>query len=110
MASLAEYEAKAISARTKAALAVAKARGTVLSGLRWDITRWPPRAVEPHYRRGRNAAKYRSDVLPVIQDKQRQGAMTLRQIADVLNADGTPAPRGGHWSAVQVQRILAHAA
>jgi hypothetical protein len=60
--------------------------------------------------RQENAAKYRADVLPVIHEKQRRGAMTLRQIADSLNADGTPAPRGGQWSAVQVQRILARAA
>lgn len=107
MASMAEYEAKAISARTKAALAAAKARGTVLGGLRWDITRVAAkgRKAALQTRRG-NAAKYLADVLPVIQDKQRQGAVTLRQIADALNADGTPAPRGGEWSAVQVKRIL----
>jgi hypothetical protein len=56
--------------------------------------------------RQENAAKYQADVLPVIQEKQRQGAVTLRQIAEALNADGTPAPRGGEWSAVQVKRIL----
>ena len=107
MASMAEYEAKAISQRTKAALAAAKARGKALGGLRWDIT-----AVSAQGRklalqtRQENAAKYRADILPVIQDKQAKGAATLRQIADALNADGTPAPRGGEWSAVQVQRIL----
>jgi DNA invertase Pin-like site-specific DNA recombinase len=111
MASMAEYEAKAISARTKAALAAAKARGTVLGGLRWDINRVGPKGREAALQtRQENAAKYRADVLPVIEEKRQQGAVTLRQIADALNADGTPAPRGGQWSAVQVQRILTFAA
>jgi DNA invertase Pin-like site-specific DNA recombinase len=107
MASMAEYEAKAISARTKAALAAAKARGTVLGGLRWDITSVGDKGREIALQvRQKSAARYQADVLPVIQHKQKQGAMTLRQIADSLNADGMPAPRGGQWSAVQVQRIL----
>lgn len=107
MASMAEYEAKAISQRTKVALQAAKARGTVLGGLRWDINKVSAqgRALALQTRQ-ENAAKYRADILPVIQDKQAKGAATLRQIADALNADGTPAPRGGEWSAVQVQRIL----
>lgn len=107
MASMAEYEAKAISARTKAALAAAKARGTVLGGLRWDITRVGAKGRKAALRtRQEHAAKYLEDVLPVIQEKQRQGASSLRAIAEALNADGTPAPRGGEWSAVQVKRIL----
>jgi DNA invertase Pin-like site-specific DNA recombinase len=111
MASMAEYEAKAISTRTKAALAAAKARGTVLGGLRWDITRIGAEGRKAGLQtRQENAAKYLADVLPVIQDKQRQGASTLRAIADALNADGTPAPRGGEWSAVQVKRVLDRAA
>jgi DNA invertase Pin-like site-specific DNA recombinase len=107
MASMAEYEAKAISARTKAALAAAKARGTELGGLRWDITRVGAKGRKAALKtRQENAAKYLADVLPVIQDKQRQGAASLRAIAEALNADGTPAPRGGEWSAVQVKRLL----
>jgi DNA invertase Pin-like site-specific DNA recombinase len=107
MASMAEYEAKAISARTKAALQAARARGTVLGGLRWDINKVGARGRKAALQtRQKNAAKYQADVLPVIQEKQRQGAVTLRQIADALNADGTPAPRGGQWSGVQVKRIL----
>ncbi|HEV2578271.1 MAG TPA: recombinase family protein [Acidobacteriaceae bacterium] len=111
MAAMAEYEAKAISARTKAALAAAKSRGTELGGLRWDITQVGHKGRKAALRtRHENAAKYRADVLPLIQEKQRQGLVTLRAIAEALNAEGTPAPRGGQWSAVQVQRILKYAA
>jgi DNA invertase Pin-like site-specific DNA recombinase len=110
MASMAEHEAKAISARTKAALAAAKARGTQLGGLRWDITKVAAKGRQIALQaRQKSAAKYRADVLPVIQEKQREGAVTLRQIAESLNADGMPAPRGGQWSAVQVSRVIGQA-
>ncbi len=108
MASMAEYEAKAISQRTRAALAAAKARGTQLGGLRWDITSVANKGRKAALQtRQEKAAKYRADVLPVIEEKRREGAATLKAIADALNADGTPAPRGGEWSPVQVQRIIA---
>lgn len=107
LASVAQGEAKAISERTRMALQVAKARGRVLGGLRWDITSVGEqgRAAALQTRR-ENAAKYRADVLPVIQDKQKQGAVTLREISDALNADGIPTPRGGTWSPTQVSRVL----
>lgn len=107
LASVAQGEARAISERTRVALQAAKARGTVLGGLRWDITSVGEqgRAAALQTRQD-NSAKYRADILPIIQDKQRLGAVTLRQIAEALNADGTPAPRGGTWSAVQVSRVL----
>lgn len=110
LASVAQGEAKAISERTKAALAAAKARGTVLGGLRWDITKVAAKGRKMALQTRREAAaKYRADVLPVIEEKRRRGAVTLRAIAEALNADGTPAPRGGQWSAVQVSRILSAA-
>lgn len=107
LASVAQGEAKAISERTRVALAAAKARGKVLGGLRWDITSVGEqgRAAALQTRR-ENAAKYRADILPVIQQKQAEGAVTLKAIADALNLDGTPAPRGGSWSAVQVSRVI----
>jgi DNA invertase Pin-like site-specific DNA recombinase len=109
LASVAEGEARAISARTKAALAAAKVRGTVLGGLRWDINKVGAQGRKAALlTRQESAAKYRADVLPIIQEKQSQGLVTLRQIVDSLNADGTPAPRGGEWSPIQVSRILAH--
>jgi DNA invertase Pin-like site-specific DNA recombinase len=108
MASMAEYEAKAISARTKAALAAAKARGTQLGGLRWDITKVAKRGRQIALEvRQEKAAKYREDLMPVIDAIRQRGANTLKAIADGLNADGTPAPRGGEWSPAQVHRILA---
>jgi len=108
LASVAQGEAKAISDRTKAALAAAKARGTELGGLRWDITQVGEQGRQAALEiRQERAAKYRADILPMIQEKQKQGAETLKAISDALNADGTPAPRGGMWSPVQVRRILA---
>lgn len=111
MATIAEYEAKAISARTKAALAAAKARGTQLGGLRWNLTLVGSKARKAALEtRRENSAKYKADVLPLIQEKQRNGAVSLREIAAMMNADGTPARRGGSWSAVQVGRILNYSA
>lgn len=110
LASVAQGEADAISVRTKAALAAAKARGTVLGGLRWNSDKIASKGQKASImKRREKAAKFRADILPVIEEKQRQGATTLRAIADSLNTDGTPAPRGGEWSPVQVQRILAQA-
>jgi DNA invertase Pin-like site-specific DNA recombinase len=107
MASMAEYEAKAISARTKAALQAAKARGTVLGGLRWDINRVGAKGRKAALQaRQENAAKYQADVLPVLEQARTEGASTLREIAGYLNKKNIPTPRGGEWSAVQVMRIL----
>ncbi len=107
LASVAQGEAKAISDRTKAALAQAKRRGVVLGGLRWNSSSIGSKGNKASLRtRREKAAKYRADVLPVIQEKQEKGATSLRQIAAALNAEGTPAPRQGQWSAPQVWRVL----
>ena len=107
MVATAEYEKRAVSARIKAALADAKARGTKLGGLRWDITSVAAQGRQvAKVVRQEKAANYRADILPLIQEKQKLGAVTLSAIAAALNADNTPAPRGGQWSPVQVKRIL----
>lgn len=107
MAAMAEHEASAISARTKAALAVAKERGKRLGGRRW--------AIETVARSGGSASgKVRSalaarradDLHPLVESIKTKGAKSLREIAASMNQRGIPAPRGGEWSAAQVRRLL----
>jgi hypothetical protein len=57
--------------------------------------------------RAAKAQKFREDTLPVIQEIQMSGFTSMRTIAAELNARGETSTRGGPWSAVQVQRILA---
>jgi DNA invertase Pin-like site-specific DNA recombinase len=107
MASVAELEAGLISQRTKAALQAAKARGQVLGCKNDNIAAYAKRGAKASATtRTRNAAKRAGDVLPIIQAIKVEGATSLRQIAAVLNERGITTPRGGEWSAVQVQRLL----
>ena len=107
LAAVAEQEAEAISKRTKAALAAAKERGTVLGGRRVSAERFREIGVAARQTFSAQAAKGRAQVLPVIVEIQGKGISTLRAIAAELNARSIDAPRGGPWSAVQVQRVLA---
>lgn len=107
LAAVAEYEASAISARTKAALAAAKARGVKLGGDRGVIASQATKGAKASaaVRRCR-AQKRAGDLLPVIQALQAQIGASLRSLAQALNERGIPAARGGQWSATQVQRVL----
>jgi DNA invertase Pin-like site-specific DNA recombinase len=110
LAAVAEHEAAMISARTKAALGAAKARGVVLGGNRGNIAREASRGARASASaRNAVATKRAADLLPAIRFAQSKGATSLREIAAVLNEGGIPTARGGEWSAVQVQRILARA-
>ncbi len=107
MAAAAEHEAEAISARTKAALVAARARGVRL-GTPGNLTpdgaaRGRRAGVET--RRAR-AAQRAADLAPSIAELRARGARTLRGLATGLNDRGVPAARGGQWSAAQVQRVL----
>lgn len=109
LAAVAEQEAEAISKRTKAALAAATERGTVLGGRRVSAERFREIGAAARQTFSTQAAKGRAQVLPIIAEIQGQGITTLRAIAAELNARMVDAPRGGQWSAVQVQRVLAWA-
>ena len=107
MAAVAEQEAEAISKRTKAALAAAKARGVKLGGRRVSVKRFAEIGAAARQAHMERAERARADVLPAIAKLQASGAKSLRQVAAGLNAAEIPTPRGhGEWSAVQVQRIL----
>lgn len=99
---VAEEEGRNISARTKAGLAAAKAKGIQL-GNRTNLAE----AQQKGQAAQKAAAQQQAgNVLPVIRSIQAAGATTLRQIADALNARGIPTARGGEWQANSVKRIL----
>jgi DNA invertase Pin-like site-specific DNA recombinase len=103
-AALAEKERAMIAARTKAALAAAKARGVTLGGPRLAKARKLAVASIKAL-----ADQQAANVLPVIREIQRTGATSLHQIADALNARGISTPRGRKWYAKSVSNLLARA-
>ena len=108
MAVVAQAERKMISARTKAALAAAKARGVRL-GRPENLRNQDEGRMQGRARRSAMAAERTADLRPIITDVRASGASSLRQIAAGLNRRGIPAARGGAWSAVQVRRVLERA-
>ena len=109
LAAVAEHEAGMISARTKAALMAAKARGVILGGQRGSVERMASMAAKGTRQsaavRQESAAKRRADLLPVIEGFRAKGSKSLRAIADELNGAGLTTARGGQWTATQVQRL-----
>jgi len=98
LAAVAEHEAKVTGERTKAALKVAKERGVELGSNGKVLAR-----------------QYRSEALerafklaPVIDKiRRKHGAgLTVRGVADALNAKGIPTPKGGQWHTSSVHRLL----
>ena len=106
MAAVAELEAGLISQRTRAALAVAKARGVKLGNPRL-VPATPAMAAVAREARSRQVAERTADVLAVLRQVQDEGASSLRAIAAGLQARGVLTPAGkAHWSAGQVRRVM----
>src|SRR5271169_1959913 len=103
-AALAEKERAMISARTRAALQAAKARGVVLGGPKLAKARESAVASIKA-----SADQHAANILPVIQEIRRSGATSLHQIAEALNARGITTPRGGQWHASSVRNVLKRA-
>ncbi|EKN00827.1 recombinase family protein [Acidocella sp. MX-AZ02] len=102
MAAVGELEAGLISARTKAALVAAKARGKVLGGYRGGPKADTALAAEA---RSRQADDFAARVRPLVDDLRGRG-MSLRQIAERLGAEGVETARGGAWTADAVRRVM----
>ena len=106
MAAVAELEAGLISQRTRAALAVAKARGVRL-GNPSPTPATAEMAAAARQARSRQVAARASDVLAVVRQVQAAGASSLRAVAAELEAHGVLTPAGKiHWSGEQVRRLL----
>ena len=105
MAVVAQAERKMISARTKAALAAAKARGVRL-GKPENLTNQEIGQARGRDRQARRAQERAQDLAPILAEIRALKAVSLRQIAAALNARAVPAARGGVWTATQVKRVL----
>jgi hypothetical protein len=103
-----------ISDRTKAALAAAKARGTLLGSARPD--HWAGRedqrlaglAKAREQASVANRAKALAgvaDLLPEMQQR-RQAGESLANIADALNAAGQRTTRGNLWTAMGIKLAM----
>jgi DNA invertase Pin-like site-specific DNA recombinase len=95
-AAAAQEEARAISARTKAALEAAKARGVRLGTN--GAERLAPANKAAAVERAKN-------LRPVLADLMVSGA-SLRQIAAELTKRGIRTPHGGRWHPTTVGRVL----
>lgn len=94
-AALAEQEAETISHRTKAALAAAKARGTVLGKHGAVLAR-------------NNKAEALERLAPLSSRlaAMRADGRSVRQIAAQLNEEGIASPGGGRWHPTNMHRAL----
>ena len=113
LAAVAENEAKAISDRTKAALAAYKARGGKLGGALPQCRNLTDEARAKGVRMAGDASRLAAteayiDLLPTVQALKADG-LSLRAIAERLNADGHTTRRGKPWNQVQVSRVLERA-
>ena len=96
MAAFAEHERTQISARTKAALAAAKARGVEL-GKNGKVLAAKNRT---------EAIQFAETIRPAIDTARECGASTLFEIAAHLNTRGLRTRQGAEWQPMTVSRAL----
>lgn len=112
LAAVAQAERKAISRRTKEALAAAKARGQKLGN---------PNGAAALRRSGngsplgiqamkRKADQHAEQLRPYIARLQAEGHFSLPALAKALNSEGVLTPRGAQWYPSSVRNLLARIA
>lgn len=120
MASFAEFEARRISERTKAALAAAKARGARLGngGAGVAALRRYHALRKLHGRPHHSGAAAASEAASInaglraealsetVRQLRSQGITSVRALTDVLNARRVPSARGKDWHPTSVARLL----
>lgn len=107
MAAVAELEAGLISSRTKAALAAAKARGTILGGNR-GVSLTNAARAKGRAEQSSRAQSRAGDLAPLLLQLRSNGIASANAMAAALTARDIPTARGSRkWSAVQVRRIIA---
>lgn len=108
MAAVAHAERKAISKRTKEALAAAKARGQKLGN---------PNGAAALRRAGKgnadatkaliaNADAHAEQLRPVVDALKAEGCASLYALSKALNEQGIRTPRGGKWHPSSVRNLL----
>jgi DNA invertase Pin-like site-specific DNA recombinase len=111
IAAIAEGEAKAISDRTKAALAAYKAKGGLLGSQNAKWQEEAPKDTSTRFQRAGSSANHAkaanayTDLLPVMREWRGFG-LSLAAVADRLNQMGQTTRGGRPWNAVQVKRVL----
>jgi DNA invertase Pin-like site-specific DNA recombinase len=98
MASVAEFEARRISERTKEALAAAKQRGVKLGGVR-------PGTIKTNAAAKARAIGEAEQLRPILEAMVAKGS-TLRDMASALAGAGRTTRNGQQLSATQVNRLL----
>jgi DNA invertase Pin-like site-specific DNA recombinase len=95
LAAFAEHERDQIRARTKAALAAAKARGVVLGRYGREVLSKQNRA---------QAVELARQLAPVL--TELRGHLTFEEMARVMNERGIPTARGRRWHTATVHHLF----